>query len=175
MTGKRTSAVVIVLLVCVVAYAVYDMVRRPRTGYVLIQEVYNNFNLKKELEKKYETTKKSRDKIVDSLELELKLIMSKLERQDKREQADMEMFESKKQFYLQKKQMFNEDNAQLSAQYDKEILGQLNQYVTDFGKEKGYTYIWGNDGNGSLMYAKDEENLTQEVIKYINNKYAGAK
>jgi len=61
----------------------------------------------------------------------------------------------------------------LSAQYDKEILAQLNQYVRDFGAKNNYEYIFGNDGNGSLMYAQESNDLTRQVTEYINQKYAG--
>ena len=50
---------------------------------------------------------------------------------------------------------------------------QLNQYVKEFGEKNSYDIIHGANGNGSLMYAKDILNLTEEVKAFINNKYKG--
>jgi outer membrane protein len=144
---------------------------RPKTGYIMIREVYDNFELKKDLQKKFEGTDMARKKVLDSLELALNLLGRSIEQEKGKDQGKINVFNLKREEYFQRKRMIEEDNAQLSSQYDKEILGQLNQYVGDFGKERGYTYIFGNDGNGSLMHADEACNLTKEVSAYINNKY----
>jgi outer membrane protein len=71
--------------------------------------------------------------------------------------------------------MLEEDNQVQTKKYDEEIITQLNQYVQDYGKEMGYAYIYGNNGEGSLMYADDARVITREMIEYVNNRYKGVK
>lgn len=172
---KRTSYLVFALLFILAGIVIYDRCTKPKMGIIEIQKVYDSFQLKKELEAKFKLTQNQRRKILDSLEVELKYIYASLEKQDKKDEATIQSFNQKKNYYMQKKQMNQEDDAALSKQYDGEILTQLNQYVKDYGKENGYTYIFGTDGNGSMMYANEGVDISNEVITYINGKYKGIK
>lgn len=142
---------------------------------MLVQELYNNFELKKELEKKFKSTSISRQQVLDSLQLNLQVLARRVEETQGKNDTLVMLFQRKRGEFAQMQQTLSEDNDALGQQYDNEILSQLNQYVKDFGEENGYTYIFGNDGNGSLMYAKDAENITDKVTKYINERYQGGK
>ncbi|MBK8705977.1 MAG: OmpH family outer membrane protein [Saprospiraceae bacterium] len=161
------------LLTLIIGWIAYHYLSMPKTGFVVIQEVYNGFDMKKEIEQKYNRTKLARDKILDSLELELKLLAGTIEREQQKNKTTIEQFTIKREEFLQRKQTYEEDNAALTKQYDQEILTQLNQYIKDFGEKHHFTYVFGNDGNGSLMYAADAKNVTKEVIEFINRKYKG--
>ena len=39
--------------------------------------------------------------------------------------------------------------------------------------ENGYDVIFGASGEGNIMYATDELNITSEVLAYCNKKYSG--
>jgi len=144
-----------------------------KLGYIIIREVFLDFNMKKELETKYKKTQSARQKILDSLAFEIKLMDKNLQTKKDVKAEDVNPLKVKEEEFIQKKKQFLEDDAAMNQQYDKQIIEQLNQYVRDFGKEKGYDYILGNDANGSLMYAREGDNLTKEVIQYVNEKYEG--
>jgi outer membrane protein len=129
--------------------------------------------MKKEFEKKYATTLNARKKIVDSLTFELNVLLKKIETEKEKNKSSIQEFNTKREEYIQRKKNYEEDNAALTKQYDQEILTQLTQYVKDYGEKNYYTYIFGNDGNGSLMYASETKNITKEVLEFINSKYKG--
>jgi outer membrane protein len=158
------------LLFCVL----YVNFTKPKIGYVVIQEVFNDFELKKELQKKLENVKNYRQKIVDSLRIDL-TILSKKVQTNSATPIEKDLFERKKIEYNQKLQIFEEDNGILTKQYDQEIITQLNQYIKDYGKKNNFDMIQGNNSDGSLMYGKEEFNLTKEVSVFINEKYKGVK
>lgn len=172
---KKLVVTVLLLNVCVLGAYLYDRVTSIKTGYLVIQDVFNAFDLKKDYERKLLSSTAARRKIADSLETELKQLAAKIEIEKGKNKDDLTLFEIKRQDYLEKRKAMEEDNATQTKKYDEEILTQLNQYVQDFGKENGYTYILGNDGNGSLMYATDAKNITQEIVGYINARYKGVK
>jgi outer membrane protein len=172
---KKLVIFLIVLNTVFFSFYLYDKFKVTKTAYISIQEVFNNFELKKEYEKKIAFTKNSRQKIVDSLEFSLKLLGKKIESENGKNKDDINAFSIKRNDFFEKKKAFEEDNIRQTKEYDQQVIGQLNQYVKDFGKEHGYRYIYGNDGNGSLMYAEEGDNITKEVTEYINLKYKGIK
>ena len=174
MWAKNKYAVSFILLfILVIGWIVFSYQTTPKTGFIVIQEVYNGFSMKKEMEQKYNQTKMARATILDSLELGLKILARKIEGEQLKNKSTIEQFNVQREEFLQRKQTYEEDNAALTKQYDQEILTQLNQYLKDFGEEHHFTYLFGNDGNGSLVYAADSKNVSKEVIAFINRKYKG--
>lgn len=172
MIKKQTFFFSLVLL-GILFFLIYNWYTTPKTGYVLIHELYNGFEMKKEMEQKYKTVADARKKVLDSLSFELKKIANQIQLEEEKNKTAIKNFELKREEYFQRKQAFEEDNAMLSKQYDQEILTQLNQYVKDYSEANKFTYVFGNDGNGSLMYADEKNNITKEVIVFVNNKYKG--
>lgn len=65
--------------------------------------------------------------------------------------------------------------AQLTQQYNEKsdafqvsIWTELNKRIEEYGKKMGYTYILGANGDGSIMYGDEAEDITEELIKFIN-------
>lgn len=172
---KVLVAVFVLLTISFMTWFVYDKMSAPKVAYIVIQEVFNGFELKKDYEKKLNATKTSRQRIIDSLETTLKILGKKIEDDQGKNKDDVRLFEVRREDYFNKKKLFDGDNDLQTKKYDDEIIAQLNQYIKDFGKEKGYTYIFGNDGNGSLMYAKENNNITKEIIEYVNERYRGVR
>lgn len=172
---NKFRIVIIVFIVLVCVWEAYNFFTKPKAGYVILTEVYNGFEMKKEMEKNYLSTTDARKKILDSLELEIKLMNNRIVRKTNMKASDTLGYQYKIEEYILKKKTFNEDNNSLSQKYDEEIITQLNQYVKDYGAANHYTFIYGTGGNGSLMYADEAKNITKDVIEYINLKYSGKK
>jgi outer membrane protein len=170
---NKFTVVTVILLIGAISWIIYQNRTIPKTGYILIQDVYNEFELKKEMEKKYLQAKNARDKILDSLAFEVKIIANKIQAEQEKNKATIDHFNLKRDEYFQRKQSYDEDNAALTKQYDQEILTQLNQYIKDYAEANHYTYVFGNDGNGSLLYGIETLNITKEVSAFVNNKYKG--
>lgn len=153
----------------------YIISKRDKVAYIELNKVFEKFEFKNELEKKLLKTNELRKEKLDSLEFELNVLSKQLQAEKTKDSEKIGLFQAKRDYYFQKKQEFEEDNSALVNQYDAQILKQLTQYVNDFGKENDYSYILGADGNGTIMYGKEKNNITDEVINYINSKYKGVK
>jgi outer membrane protein len=164
-------------LISLVALLAYHRFYATKTAYIEIKKVFNGFQMKAELEEKYKQTQKGRDRILDSLSFNLKVMSKHLnELKDKKADINKEeiyQFEYNREEYLKLKTRYQEDNAALSQKYDSQILAQLTQYVIEFGKKNNYDIILGTDGNGNLMYSKESYNISNEIIIFINNRYKG--
>ena len=147
--------------------------KKEKTGWVSLSDLFNDFAFKKELEMKLKKTKDVRQAIVDSLEFGLKVLSKQIQSEQQKDKEKIAVFELKREDYLKKKKQFEDDNDAVAKQYDSQIVSQMNQYVKDFGNRNGYTYIFGADGSGFLMYSIEGNNITKDVKNYINDRYKG--
>jgi outer membrane protein len=143
-----------------------------KIGYVDVNSLYDSFSFKKELEAKLTHIKETRKNILDSMQVQLRMLAGSLK---PNLEKDRMLFEAKRQDFLSKEKSFSEDNDALTQEYSTQVMKQLNQYVQEYGAEHGYTYILGADGNGSIMFADKSKDVTKEVLEYLNQKYAGVK
>src|SRR5688572_26664420 len=70
--------VLIIGTICTGGFFVYHKCFKPKTAYVEVKKVFNGFVMKKELEEKFKQTAGAREKIIDSLSLNLKLMSKQL-------------------------------------------------------------------------------------------------
>jgi outer membrane protein len=173
---KKTGYILagLIALACL-SSSIYTIQSKEKTAYVNVSELYNEFDMKKEMEASYLNVEKGRQAQLDSLELELKLLNKKLQTDGSGNRELAEAFESKRENYLLKKEQYAEDNALMQQTYSSDIMKQLNQYVADFGKAHGYAFIFGAEGSGAVMYAEQHKEITAELKQYVNNMYKGKK
>ena len=65
---------VLVITISVLSIFIYHKCIKQKTAYIEIKKVFNGFQMKKELEEKFKQTAKTREKIIDSLSFNLKLM-----------------------------------------------------------------------------------------------------
>jgi outer membrane protein len=166
-----TGAFAIVITLIVVFLIRFFFI--PQTAYVNINLLYNSFSLKDELEKKLTKTQKEREKILDSLEVELKVLSKKIQLENQKNAQDINAFLLKKENFSLKEQQFNEDGEAQAEEYKTQIWKRLKQYVNEYGKKKGYDFILGMDEGYTLLYSDEGKNITEEVKSYVNERYSG--
>jgi outer membrane protein len=144
----------------------------PKTAYISTSQVYEGFNFKNELEAKFQGVKKTRESYLDSMKIELEMEYKELEEQ-KQESADWKKFQMLREQYFSKEAEFEQSNTELLQQYNDQIWERLNQYIKEYGEKNDYTYIFGATGEGSLMFALDGKNITEQILEHVNNQYEG--
>jgi outer membrane protein len=173
---QKTLLTLLSLAIVALLWMVWDIRSElPRTGYVVLEEVFKEFDMTKELQQSFQASAIKRVEYLDSLELNIRSLSAELEAKPAPTKEEIIDFNKRKEEYYVMKDEIEEINMTLSKEFDSQIYEQLNQYLGDFGRENGFTYIFGTQGTGTLMYASDGENVTQDVIVYINEKYSGRK
>lgn len=160
------------IIIAVLPVLVYHCCFQPKIAYVDVPKVFAGFDMKKELQQKYKETETVRAKLLDSLSFHLQLLSTKA-RANKDDKELMYEFDVQRQDFFKRKRQIEEDNAALSSQYDKQILDRMSQYIMDYGQKQGYDLVMGADGNGTLLFANEHYNISEEVTAFINNKYKG--
>ena len=54
------------------------------------------------------------------------------------------------------------------------LVSNVKKFIKDYGKEKGYDYIYGTGEAVSILYAQDKYDITNEIVKLLNDKYKNA-
>lgn len=135
-----------------------DEIAHIQTG-----EVFAAFAMAQELDAKLQNTRQSRETILETMKLRLQ--------QMEAQKTSLDSLQSLAQQFRQKSEQFAADNQHQSQQYTDQIWTQLNQYIQEYCEEEGISYLLGATGNGNLMGASAEQDVTQEVIEYVNRKY----
>lgn len=63
---------------------------------------------------------------------------------------------------------------QIQGEHGVEMDSLVNRYrkiIKDYGKEKGYDYVYGTGESATVLYAKDQYDITKEIVKLVNDKY----
>jgi outer membrane protein len=159
------------LLIAIILLSLNLFMSSSKYVYIDITEVFEEFELKKELSKEYEKMTFEKNEILNGLSMEIEKLRNKIK--DEKDVVLIEEYKTKREFYLNKKEEFDGQNNLLLEKYDSQVFSQFNQYIKDYGKNNNYDLIFGANGQGSLMYGKDDLNITKDVIEYINNRYKG--
>lgn len=174
---KRNSSVIlgvcVVILLAIITYKEFAQPPVPEIAFVNNFELFEGFAYKKELTKKFEKVEKARKSQLDSLRYALSEYKVYLDQSDIRDLEKFELFNVKKNNYLSLEQRFIEDAEAQTQEYDQLIFERLNEYVEDFSKEKEIDLLIGVSESGTVMYGENNFDITDELIEYVNSKYAG--
>lgn len=156
---------------CVIILSILGCNTDEKTGFIEIGKVLEDFKLRIELNNNLTNLKEVRQSILDTLELELNILSRQIDSEKAKDKISV--FGAKRDHYIDRKHRYENEIDSLSRIYDQQVTVQINQYVKDFGIENNFIYIFGAEGSGALMYAIDSKNITNDVKKYINEKYLG--
>ena len=151
--------------------------QKQKIGYVDNGKVINEMQEKVDLEKKYETKLNAfnakKDSIGRAFQMEAqKFQMEAQKMSQSKAQAKYEELGQKQQMLQQQFQM---EQQQISKPYQEEmdsLITKVKDYVKEYGKTNGFDVILGTvESSPSVMYAKDEYDLTETIIKDLDNNY----
>ncbi|UPT68655.1 MAG: OmpH family outer membrane protein [Sphingobacteriales bacterium JAD_PAG50586_3] len=167
----KNTILLIITILLFVGYATYQHLDKPKTAYVELQKVFDGFEMTKEMSVDIEKVQKVREMQLDTIGVRIEMFKRMLNTQYN--PALVDSIKRKEYEYYLKKQSYDDDMATLTTTYNDKIWKQLNQYISDYGRENKFDYLHGAAGNGSIMYADSSHNVTNEVIAYVNDKYSG--
>jgi outer membrane protein len=150
-----------------------------KTAYIDTSKLLDECTEAKDIEAKYKAKSEEMGK-----ELETEIARFKSEANSFRSdaQAKGQAWAQQKGAELQKReQQLNYAQQALLRQLQQEsgvemdtLVSGLRKYIKQYGKEKGYDYIYGTGEAATILYAQEKYDITKEVIKLINDKYKSA-
>ena len=147
-----------------------------KTAYVDTSKLMEESTEAKDIEAKY----KDKSKVMgNQLEAEVARFKAEATSFKQNAQANGQAWAQQKGAELsQKEQQLNYAQQAMLEQLQKEsgtemdtLVKSYRKIIKDYGKEKGYDYIYGTGEAASILYAKDSYDISKDVIKMINDKY----
>lgn len=150
-----------------------------KTGYVDTEKLLLEYNELKDAKEKYT---KAGDGIQADLEMRIKAYqikedlfrkngpsMTRKEQEEKYNElnAEAQLLQQERQEKLGKLQL--ESQAVIDS-----LITKVKEKVKAYGKANGYGYIYGSNDAGSVLYGKDELDLTAKVLEELNAEYTAA-
>jgi Skp family chaperone for outer membrane proteins len=150
-----------------IAFLVIDRFTYTPFAYVNNAKVYEDFDLTKTYKMKLDIFRTSRQKLLDSLEMNLRSIEAKI-RLDSTNRMLIHNYDLVLKNYYSNINAFEEEGSKLSEEYDKQIWAKMNELFTSYGRETNVQILLGANGTGVLLHADEGLDITDKVIEYMN-------
>lgn len=144
-----------------------------KIAYVELGGVFNNYQKTKDFDTVLQKESQDAQKQMDDLITKIRDSQNKLALLKEDEKQKMESSIDKQKVELMELQ--KSKRAELAKKFDdmrKEIILEIEKVVSDLAKRDSYNYIF-NDS--VMLYAEKESNVTEEVLKVLNEQYKSKK
>ena len=146
-----------------------------KVAYVDIDTLEANYDYFKKKKAEFETRQKN-------IDADLEKMANSLQNKAQKGELTQAEGENAQQALMQKQQELELKRQNLGSKYmkdqeafNKEIHDNLHKYIEIYNEEKGYDYILSYSKDGSILFANKELDVTQDIIKGMNNKLAETK
>jgi outer membrane protein len=170
---KYIQSFFLILLIAAVCYILNRIQNTPSIAYIDMQEVFDSFQMKKELEADFKLKTKNGKFEIDSLSQVVAAMDYRMNSQPTQLLTDSIVALSN---YLEKRmEEFEAISSNLKASYDSQVQQQLYSYLQEFGKNHSYDIILTTLDGNTLIYGTEPFNISSRAIEFINHKYSGIK
>ena len=159
---KTVSIINMAGVLAIAVFLFLNKTSEKRIVYVNNNVLLTGFKMSAELNSNVKNIEQSRQMVLDSILNELKLL------KNANNLADAEKLKST---YLAKRNMFTEELTKVKQSMSDKIAAQINQYVKDFSEEKKYDIVLGANGSGNIWYSTENNDITKDLVAYVNKKY----
>jgi outer membrane protein len=149
---------------------------QQKIGFVDNVTLMDGYQEKIDIEEKYkikvETLGRKRDSISQAFQLEAQEFQSRAEKMAaSKAQEEYDLLQQRGQFIGQQLQQEEQLLQQQGQQEMDSVVQKAKKEIKAFGKSNNYTFILGGGEGGSVLYGQEADDLTEEVLKILNDKY----
>lgn len=162
----------LILSVVCLSLFVYNQ-NKKSIKYIETGRLYEEFLLSKDLNQKLDVLVKTKQVAIDTLLEKLKRAREVLQLQKGKTIEDVAKVAKMEESYLARQEMNRQENEKVAAEYNTKIWSQINQYLKEYGEKEGIDFILGATGQGGIMHANPDLDITEQLIKYVNARYEG--
>lgn len=162
----------VVLAIAVTAMAC----QQNKIGYVDSVKIMDDYQEKIDVEARFKTKAdamgRKRDSISQAFQMELQQFQSKAKSMSQQSaQEEYSQLQQRGQQIGQRLQQEEQQLQQNSQTQMDSLVKKVKKEIRAYGKANGYTYILGGGEGGSVIYGEDANDVTNEILKILNDKY----
>ena len=174
--SKKVLLTIAIAISVVACNKTTEEVKEVKTAYIDTSELMKEYTEAKDLEAKYKAQSEEKGR---QLEAEINRFKQDAANFQSQAQANGQEWAQKRGAELQKReqqlgyaqQALAQQLQQASGKEMDSLVSGVKKFIKDYGKEKGYDYIYGTGDAASVLYAKDKYDITKDIIKALNDKY----
>ncbi len=164
----------------VLALVVFASCNLEKTGYVntgkLVEGYQEMIDAEAAFKLKTEKFNLKRDSISKAFQIEEQKFQSDAKSMSQKKVQEAYQALAQKGQYLGQQLQAEQQRLQMEGQAKIDsVITKVKDFVKTYGKENGYTYIFGSNDAGSVLYGSDEKDLTEEILKALNEEYSNKK
>jgi len=166
-----------IVLSVMVLVAAASCQEQQKIAFIDNGDVINDYQMKIDIEEKFKAQNdsftKQRDSIARVYQMEMQSVQQRLSKlSPQKQQEESQAFSQKWQPIQQQMQMQQQQMEQMFNTEMDSVISKMNQFVEDYGKKNGYTFILGRNQAGSVVYGDDASDITEVITKEINVAYS---
>lgn len=150
--------------------------KEMKTGFIDNSELIKEYQKRKDLEASVKIKVEAFDKKADSIgkvfQAQAAVLqqndpqLAKKESQEKYQQLGQQYQAFQQQMQREEQMIQNESQTKIDT-----LLKEVRTFVKDYGKKNGYTYIFGSNEAGSVMYGEESKEMTKVILEELNKAY----
>jgi|SRR5690606_18695492 len=175
---KKISLPLSVLAILLSVFSFFYLQSKTELVYVDVNKLLEGYDRTKIVRAEFEAKAKTMNANVDSLMVDWQNELKSYEKE--RASLSKKELELKQELLGNKQQQINNYQQAIQKQIQEEdkkatqtVINDINDYVKEYGKKKGYKIIFGASGGGNIMYAEDVADLTDEILEGLNADFGG--
>lgn len=146
---------------------------QTKIGFVDNSKLINDYQKKKEVEAKFQIEIDAFNRKVDSIGQSFQALATEMQEKDPQmvRQSSQEQYQALAQQYQRFQQQFQMEEQQIQQKSQAQIdtlIKDIRSFVKEYGEKNGYSFILGSNEAGSVMYGKDNQDLTTEILEALN-------
>tara|TARA_B100002003_G_C13801773_1_gene395740 strand:- start:23 stop:589 length:567 start_codon:yes stop_codon:yes gene_type:complete len=151
---------------------------QEKTAYVDTTKVIQDYKEMKDVEAKFESRRDSLTQLITGPQQQFQQEVQEYQQSmnsmsASQRQAKEQELQQKGQRLQQQSQMIGQQLRNDSDTAIDEVVEKVKDFVAEYGEENGYTYIFGSNESANIMYAKEGLDITDEILKELNESYGG--
>lgn len=175
---KKLIPVLVACAVLLSLFSLYKAYQSTNLVYVDVNKLLESYKrteiVRSEFEKKAKTLQSNVDSLILGWQEDLKTYEKERSKMTKKEiSLKQELLNNKQQQISSYQQAIQKQIQEEDKKATQTVINDINDYVKEYGKKKGYKIIFGASGSGNIMYADEGTDLTEKILEGLNNEFEG--
>ncbi len=150
--------------------------QQEKNAFVDNPTLINDYQERKDFDSRYEKRityyTKKKDSLTKLFQIEANEFQTEASKMSQAKAQERYNQLLQKQQFMQQQLTAEEQQIQREGQTEMDsLVNKVKRFVKGYGKENGYTYILGANEAGSVLFGKEEKDITDEVLKALNDSY----
>lgn len=138
----------------------------------LVNEYQGKKDMEAALKVKVDAFNKKRDSISQAFQIEYREAEAKSKNMSQKAAQELAQTLNQKSQFLGQQLQLEEQQLQSESQTKTDtLIKEIKAFIKDYGKQNQYTYILGANEAGSVLYGDEAKDITEDVLKALNDDY----